>query len=255
VKHPIDRFAHLDSPIHRWDVRWKLISGLCFLFGFGLVRTHLHLTLIGLAMVIGVFATSRLPVRFMVSRFRKLAGLLAFFVVVLMLTGGGPYRTVASIPVSEPGLHLAARLIVKVSAIVLLVATLFATAPIHRTMAALQRLRLPSVLVQLIYFSYRYVFVFADESARMRQALAARGWSGRFDRHAFSTVGQFVGNLLVHSVDRAERVQQALSARGYDGTFRTTSAPQTRATDVLKSLALAGAGGALAVMEVVSGSG
>lgn len=215
-----------------------------------MVRDNLRLAVAGLGVVLVVFVASRLPVRFVLTRLRGAAGLLAFFVVLLALTGGEPYRVMAGVSLSEPGMKLAARLIVKVSAIVLLVVTLFATSPIHRTMAALQRLRLPSVFVQLIYFTYRYVFVFADESSRMRQALVARGWSGRFNSRTLATVGQLVGNLLVHSIDRAERVQQALSARGYDGTFRTTSAMQTRVTDVAKSIALAGAGIVLAMRDL-----
>ena len=34
MKHPIDRFAGLDSPVHRWDERWKLAAGLIFLIAF-----------------------------------------------------------------------------------------------------------------------------------------------------------------------------------------------------------------------------
>ncbi len=251
MRHEIDRFADLDSPIHRWDERWKLGAAACFLLGLALVRQRLEVAALGPLVALTLLLLSRLPILFVLVRLRGVLALLVFFCVVMPLTGPDPSRLFAGVSWSESGLEMASRLVIKVFAIVVVVMTVFATSPVHRTMAALQRLRLPAVLVQLVYFTYRYVFVFADESARMRQALAARGWSARsgLRRRTFTTIGHFVGNLLVHSTERAERVRDALVARGYDGAFRTTATPRTAASDVIKFALLAGAGVALTAME------
>lgn len=249
MRHEIDRFAHLASPVHRWDARWKLAAGAVFILAFAAVQKVLLCAGLGLTMVVALLLASRLPVRWILARLRGVLLVLAFLAVVIPLSGPAPYRLVAGVSLSSPGLHLAALLVLKVFAIVLLVMILFATASIQQTTVALQRLRLPPMLVQLVHFTYRYIFVFADESARMRWALAARGERRRFTRRTLRTLGHFVGNLLVRSFERADRVQYALAARGYDGTVRTLTSLNTRPADVLKFAALAGAGVGLAALE------
>ena len=130
MRHEIDRFAHLASPIHQWDARWKLAAGAVFILAFALVQKVLICAGLGLAMVVALLLLSRLPVRWVLARLRGVLLFLAFLALVLPLSGPAPYRSVVGLSLSGPGIHLAALLVLKVFAVVSLVMVLFATAPI-----------------------------------------------------------------------------------------------------------------------------
>src|SRR5205807_3520409 len=99
--------------------------------------------------------------------------------------------------------------------------------PFSRTMQAAESLGLPRLLARLALMSYRYVFVLADEFARLRTALRVRGFSNRANLHSYRTVGRVTGTLLVRGSARAERVAHAMRCRGFDGRFRALHDFQT----------------------------
>lgn len=63
MKFWLDEYAMLDSPLHRWEPRYKLIALLTLIFAFAFV-TNLWL-IPAMVLVTGViFAMSRLPLAF-----------------------------------------------------------------------------------------------------------------------------------------------------------------------------------------------
>jgi len=96
--------------------------------------------------------------------------------------------------------------------------------------------------VQLL-FLYRYLFLLAEESGRLRRARDLRGIGAR--GRTLRVAAAALGVLFTRTLDRAERIYQAMAARGFDGTIRQLRTLQFRRTD---ALFLAGvAGGALAL--------
>ena len=104
---------------------------------------------------------------------------------------------------------------------------LTATTQFPDLMHALRHLRLPQILVAVISFMYRYLFVLADEAMRLLRARQARSaqlpgqkaggslwWRAR-------VAGNMVGQLFLRSYDRSDRVYNAMLARGYRGHFLT----------------------------------
>ncbi|GAF82078.1 unnamed protein product, partial [marine sediment metagenome] len=62
----LDEYAHLGSPLHRWDPRFKLIGLLALIFAFSFVREPYMLP----AMVMvtsAIYFVSKLPVSFMLT--------------------------------------------------------------------------------------------------------------------------------------------------------------------------------------------
>jgi cobalt/nickel transport system permease protein len=62
---------------------------------------------------------------------------------------------------------------------------------------------------------HRYLFVLADESARMRRARQSRTFSPRkgLRWHTASTI---VAQLFLRASDRADRIYDAMRARGWN---------------------------------------
>ena len=53
----------------------------------------------------------------------------------------------------------------------------------------------------------------------MRQAMRARGFKPKTDKHTYRSYAWLIGMLLVKSWDRAERVYDAMRCRGFRNRF------------------------------------
>lgn len=93
--------------------------------------------------------------------------------------------------------------------------------PFDQLLSALRRAHAPAVLVALLAFMHRYLFVLWDELDRMRTARRARTFGEASLPLRCKTSGQLAGMLLIRAMDRAERVRGAMCARGWDGRIRT----------------------------------
>jgi len=210
--HPeIDRFAHLDSPLHRLDPRVKILTFAVFLVAVALMRG-----LPGAALALGLalfwLILSRIPLGFTLGRLKGVALFLTPFLVLLPLTHPGGW---------QPGLVRGGVIYLKGLAMVLTVIAMFGTTPFTVSMKALARLHLPSRLVTMILFAYRYLFVFADETRTLQQALRARGFKARSDTRTLKHLGNLVGLMLVRAFERTQVIYQAMVARGFKERFGT----------------------------------
>ncbi len=97
---------------------------------------------------------------------------------------------------------------------------------------------------------HSYVFVLADEFARLRIALRLRGFRNRASLHSYRTVGHVTGTLLVRGAAQAERVAQAMRCRGFDGRFRSWHDFRTRPADLLFFLCVISAGAGLLAGDI-----
>lgn len=223
-----------DSPLARWDTRWKLAALLIAAFGFAALD-GLFPSLAALAAGIGLVGSARLRRRWV----RDLLGLFALaalpFLLVLPFTlnTGGPGWVLGPVRISEQGLVVGIAVFARCLAIGCLALVLVGTAPLHRTLAAAHALRVPGLLVLVAGLAYRYAHLLAQEYRRVRVALRTRGFHVEATRHGYRTIGHVTGAVLVRGADRAERVADAMRSRGFDGTFHTTTAFRTKALDVI----------------------
>ncbi len=103
---------------------------------------------------------------------------------------------------------------------------LAATTPFPDIAHSLRHLYVPQIIVAIILFMYRYIFVLGEETQRLLRARAARsaripGRKGGSVLWRAKVAGNMVGQLFVRSYERSERVYQAMLARGYQGEFLT----------------------------------
>ena len=83
----------------------------------------------------------------------------------------------------------------------------------------LRRAHLPQLLAELMYLTYRFIFVLLDTHERMRAAAGARlGWRGFCT--SCRSFGQTAAALLVVSLHKSRIYYDAMAARGYDGALR-----------------------------------
>jgi cobalt/nickel transport system permease protein len=145
--------------------------------------------------------------------------LLVVAVVLPVTTPGTAVGHLGPISLSHEGLLLAAKIVLKGNAILLMLVSLLGSMDGSTFGHAMSHLRVPEKLTHLLLFTVRYLDVLRLESLRLRGAMKVRGFRPRVNRHTYRTYGYLVGMLLVRSFDRSERIVAAMKCRGFRGRF------------------------------------
>lgn len=231
----IDRFAHVASPLQRWDPRFKIAALMFLIVCVALLKT-LPAAALALVIAVMILFSTALPLHFVSHGLAFIVVfLLPFFIVMPLTYPGEPAFTVLDLPFAWEGLRLASLIFIKAMSVVLISFAIFGSSRFDVSMLALQHLKCPPLIVQMLLFTYRYTFVFLDEMKRMYTSMRARGFVAQGDRRTLRVFGHFVGTLLVHSFERTERVYKAMLSKGYQGklhsmvTFRAIPADYVKA--------------------------
>jgi len=121
----------------------------------------------------------------------------------------------ATVAFSDPDLALF--LILKSNLLILLTLSLLASSSIFEILHALHHLGLPNKLLQLLFFSYRYIHTLKEQLDITLKSAKARGFSPATNMKTYKTYAYLLTNLLVRSYIRSENIFKAMKARGYRG--------------------------------------
>ncbi|WP_287152718.1 cobalt ECF transporter T component CbiQ [Candidatus Solincola tengchongensis] len=219
MKHAfLDRYSHLESPVHRLDPRAKLVGFATLVVVCVTTPPHLYAAFVAyLGLEAALIVLSRLPWKHVLKR---LLVVLPFIMVVAAFIpffskGGGSYN-LGPVRISGHGLLILWNVAAKSTVSVLAVIILSSTTPFSDLLGAMEKMRVPRLFTSLLSFTYRYIFVLVDEAQRMRRARDSRGWSGKWLWQA-KVVGHMIAALFLRSYERGERVYAAMLARGYGG--------------------------------------
>lgn len=206
----IDEYSHGDSFLCRRDPRVKL-----FVFGVFVLLVLLQPRegILGFvfygALLAVVFAYSRLPLGPIVGR---VLALLPF----VLLTGWS--MRAASGGQTGPALAV---IVMKAVYATVAVFLMVSTTPFPQLLKAMEWMRCPSIMIRMLSFLYRYIYLILDEFMKMRQAQLSRTVCGRSSTaHRLKIFSSILGHLFVRSYEKGERVYLAMCARGYDGRVR-----------------------------------
>jgi len=246
----IDRFAHLDSAIQRWDPRVKIASLGVFVFCVAVLKT-LPVAVLALLAAMVFLRITGLPLDFIVGGLKwVLLFLIPFFGIMPFSYPGPPAFEVLGLGFAWEGARLACLIVIKAVAIVMTAYAIFGSARFDVSMIALQRLKCPTIIVQMLLFTYRYIFVLIEEMRRMTTAMRVRGFVMGTNLYTLKVVGHFVGSLLVRSFERTERVYKAMLSKGYEGQFHTLVEFRTKNTDFAKAALVLGAAAFLVAVDL-----
>lgn len=234
----LDRYADLDSPIHRWSPRHRLVGLTVLIFALSFVR-DLRLLPAMVAVALGLYALTRMPLSFLVKRLRTPGFfLLAMALLLPFLSGSTVVVQLGPLAVRQEGCLELLRVVAKFTAILTLSLVLFGAAPILSTIKAMRGLGLPPILADMTLLSYRYIYEIGDDLARMERGMRLRGFHARrLGGRTLRDLAALAGSLLVRSYERSERVYKAMVLRGYG---RSTLAPEEREGDASDVLLLGG---------------
>jgi cobalt/nickel transport system permease protein len=208
--------VHGHSPVHRAPAHLKILALLGFMILVVATPGTWFAAYAGwLALVLGVVLLARVPLTWLLPRMLVEVPFVVF-AVLMPFIARGPEVSFLGMQVSESGLLAGWTLLAKGTLGVIAGLTLAATTTPPDVVRGLERLRLPSMLVQIAAFMIRYLEVVADDLRRQNVALASRGFVTRDPRH-WPVLAKSVGALFIRSYERGERVHLAMLSRGYDG--------------------------------------
>ncbi|MFI8425464.1 cobalt ECF transporter T component CbiQ [Streptomyces sp. NPDC085479] len=214
--HPLYRRG--DSPVHRLPPHTKLVAVLGFVLVVVTTPREAVWAFACYAALLGaVAALARVPAGFLL---RRLAIELPFvgFALLMPFVVPGERTELLGVTVSVPGLWGAWNILAKGTLGVAASVLLAATTELRALILGLQRLGLPSLLVQIASFMIRYGDVVTVELRRMSVARRSRGFEARGPRH-WGVLAKTAGALFIRSYERGERVHLAMISRGYTGTM------------------------------------
>lgn len=87
---------------------------------------------------------------------------------------------------------------------------------------AVSKLPLPDKLIHLFILTVRYISLLSELNRQMTQAMKARGFQPKFNKHTFSVIAQRVALLLIQAAVQVEKTEMALKARGFRFTSRSS---------------------------------
>lgn len=211
----LDRYGRSASLCHRLPPLTKLAITV-MVIGIGVSLPLQYWPALGaLASLIFIgHSLARIPLAYLGRR------LAIFLPMVLMLS--------ISLPLAQgfrSGWDIMAGILFRSTVAFLATLWLVNVMPFDQLLVTLRRLRVPAVLVAMMAFMYRYVFVLWDELAKMRNARRARTFTSRGPWQRWRTSVQVIGMLLIRAMQRAERVHGAMCARGWDGHVRRLDGP------------------------------
>ena len=193
----VDRWSSGHSLLHARDGRVKVLVCLGFLAAVATTPrlTALYAAGYGLAALAAVMV-ARLPLGALLVRAAVVLPFSGTFALVSLLAGDSP-RAVALLAKSY------------LSAVAVLI--LVGSTPLPTILRSLERLRAPRLVVLVVQFLYRYLFVISEQAQHMRLAALSRGgWR-------FRSAAGAIAVLFARSYARAEGVHRAMLARGFQG--------------------------------------
>jgi cobalt/nickel transport system permease protein len=244
--HAVDGYHAVTSLIHQLDARVKSVAAMLFILATALTPDGAWLAYLLLAaLVLALIVISRLGLGLVQRRAAVALPFALAAVTVAFSTPGRPMLAMQilrwELTITDAGLVRFVTILLKSWLSVQVAVVLTASTRFPALLQAMRSLCLPRILVSIIGFTYRYIFVIGDEALRLMRARAARSGApdGRGGGSVFwraRVTGGMAGSLFLRSVERSERIYDAMVARGYDGEVRSLRPPVLELRDVVVAL-------------------
>jgi cobalt/nickel transport system permease protein len=221
--------------LQKMDPRVKVLTFLLFIVLIGLARTFWILAAM-LALILTLSLFSRLPTGYFLRRVIIFIPVFTAVIAIpaLFITPGELLINLAGkVMITEQGARTAGLLVLRVTDSLSFGVLLILTTPWNGFLAALRWLRLPSLLVDILGMTYRYIFVLLHTTNSMFLARRSRtlgGYSGADNRRWLTRI---LTATLTKSQHLSEEVYLAMLARGYHGEIYTLNRLTMRQRDYI----------------------
>lgn len=217
----LDALSAGDSIIHNLEGRIKLLS-LLFIIVFTVFSNQLIVPIVMEIFLLIILYLSELSFK---NSFKRIALLLPFGGAIILFQ---PFIHPGNIIWTSPinwihitdiglnwGILLFARLIVSLTAIVIL----SSTSPMQQVVASFRKLKMPKDIAMIFSIMIRFLFMFIDELASIRKAQKSRNFDIYSDLTPYKwrvkQVGYTIAMMFLKSYEQGETVYNSMISRGF----------------------------------------
>ena len=244
-----DGFMDGHSLIHRLDARFKIVAATLFSVVIAL-SSRWDALIPGIFFAICLIFMARLSLKKVFYRLLVVNGLILFLWLFLPFSlDGTALFTFGPLTATREGVLYASLITVRSNIILLALICLVSTSSVFTLGRAMKQLMIPDKMIQLFFFTYRYIHVIHLEYQRLVNALKIRGFQPKTDLHTYRTYAYLVGMLLIKSYDRSENVRKAMLCRGFSGRFYDLSNFSIKSSDIVIFGAMLLVIGAIALLQ------
>jgi energy-coupling factor transport system permease protein len=237
-----------ESIIHRTDPRVKIVLTMVFMITILLIDSYTAFLLFALFSLYAVLV-SRIPIKYTLKGLKPIMFIIVFAAFMnIFFTPGQAIFKFKFISISIEGLHLAAKMALRLSMLVISTSLLtLTTTPIaltdgiERLFQPLKRLKIPvHEFAMMMTIALRFIPTLLEETDKIMKAQASRGAdfdTGNIIDRAKSFIPILIP-LFVSAFRRADELADAMNARCYRGGIGRTRMNELRFTrvDLLVSL-------------------
>jgi len=214
-------YIHRHSLVHSLPSHVKIVTVLLFvLVVVSTPITHWPAFLIFLALVVAAATAGKISIPTLAKR-ALIEVPFIFFALLMPFIGTGERFEIGPLNLYREGLLAGASIVAKGTLGVLSAVILSTTTTAREILRGLERLRLPTIMVQIASFMLRYVNVISDEMERMKIARESRGFDATGVKH-WKVIATSAAALFIRSYERGERVHLAMLSRGFEGELPHT---------------------------------
>ncbi|MCK4777518.1 MAG: cobalt ECF transporter T component CbiQ [Actinomycetia bacterium] len=230
----LDVYSDVNSFIHRLEPRIKIVLFFSIIIFCVTTPADSFATfLIYLAVLSVLWFLSKIPVLHVLKRVVLIVPFvlcIAIFIPFFKpdIVGGG--YNLGNIHISSSGLLVLWNVMIKSFTSIISIILLSSTTPFPELLKGLEKLKTPTLLINMVSFMYRYSFVFMEEARRMKNARDSRNFGGKWLWHS-NVIAHMIGTLFLRSYERAERTYFAMLSRGYSGEIRVLHESKIKPTD------------------------
>ena len=226
----LDRHAYLDSVVHRFDPRAKVLATLVFIITVVSFDKYVLSPLFPfLAFPLVIAVLGFIPFGLIARRFAVALPFILLIGIFNPLLDRAVMVELGGVGISGGWVSFTSiflRGLLCVTAAIVLVAT----TSMPRIAEALGALRFPRALVVQLLLLYRYLFVLIEEAGRMRRARALRAGTSKT---SLRDAAGILTTLLLRTVDRSEAIWRAMLIRGFEGELRSARPLSWRLSDTV----------------------
>jgi len=227
--------CHAPGLLQSLDPRIKVVTFVLFIVVVGLARSLSILAII-FVLILALIALSKVSLGFFLKRVFLFIPIFTAVIAIpaLFITPGSPLLTLTDkVIITEQGVRTAGLLFLRVTDSLSFGVLLILTTPWTSMLAALRWLRMPSLLVDILGMTYRYIFLLLHTTNSMFLARRSRtigsfssGENRRWLIRALTTT-------MARSQHLSEEVYLAMLSRGYQGETRVLNDFRIKHRDLL----------------------
>ncbi len=146
--------------------------------------------------------------------YKQLITVPLYFIILSTLTMAIELK--GGIHISQEGQINGMKLFLTAMASVTCLYGLALSTPVSDLIEVFNKIKIPSLIIELMFLIYRFIFVLSDIVSNMKKSVKVRNGFNTY-RNTVTSYGHIAKNLLIYSMKKSNDYYDAMTARGYNG--------------------------------------